>query len=236
MVACISSAPRGSYLNGSRGVACTRSNMDQDDLLMSALEPGERIVWSDRPHGFFWPVRAAYRGVSPIVAVYATIVYAIAFLGPLVIALAALSGFWVEFLYGSRPGSATEFGVAAFLACLVGGPAAVVVVAEVRDFLEAQTTRYAVTDRGRAFVSRRDGVVSFVLPAPERVKTSARDGDEQGALDFGPVPVRRHDATPRTLTRPIVFHDVSAPRLALEAVRTAAAAGEARAPAARGEA
>jgi len=28
------------------------SEHDTDDLLIQALEPGEKIVWSDRPHGY----------------------------------------------------------------------------------------------------------------------------------------------------------------------------------------
>jgi hypothetical protein len=190
--------------------------VDRDDLITRALEPGEKVVWSDRPHGLLSATRRAFPG--PGCAVFAVVgvgfaLGALSFLGKSLVTAASqpASSLLGNFLIHSSLGA---LALAAF-------PVATGIVVLFRRVLPHLNDFYAATDRGRALVSSAGVVTAFNLPAEElTITTTARGDQETGTIEIA----IGTDPEGLDLLRHVVFTDVSYPLIAVETLRAAAAA------------
>ena len=184
--------------------------METEDRLTRALEPGERIVWSDGPHGLrAWArVAGATRATLPLIGL-------VLFLDLVVIVLAAR----LAPLGGGGPlvGRGEKLVPVLLVFGTLGATGTLFLIGEL---LAATGARYAATDRGRLLVARRGKLTSVVLPPRTRVTTLARGAAEQGDV------VLALDPEPPRGARVLVLVGVSYPLAAVESLRSVAPAGE----------
>ncbi|MBI3723824.1 hypothetical protein HY251_07725 [bacterium] len=189
--------------------------MDQDDLLTNALEPGEKVVWIDRPHGLTSCVRIAFgkrkTTAYPAAACLATSVFSccVFFAGSLVVLATErnLSSDDLFFLTVVTVGSASWALFGAGVTALL--------------LLPACGARYSVTDRGHGFMQMGSQVSRFDIPRLGEI--AAPPDGEYGDLDLGVVSVARLDKPGRSAREErVTFFQVSNPVIALETIRVAA--------------
>lgn len=170
--------------------------MDAADVLQATLEPGERVVWSDRPRSFGRALRR-----RSTFSLWATLL--IASLPDLMI--------FAVFQLATRvnpPKSAFEDWLTMTSVLGVGAiPGLALIAFNVFLALRSMHRLYAVTDRGRAIVV--EGRRFRVLPLPRRALIVTREreaalGDVE--LDGGAL----------------LFQDVSDPERAVETIRAVA--------------
>jgi hypothetical protein len=189
---------------------------DTDDLLMAALEPDEKIVWSDRPHRIsssalhmLW---RRLTKVSTLVALGFVVGVVLVFVG---VKEAAETG-------AARAVHWETLGVP-----LILGLASLPILLETFWFLNrvAHTAshRYAITDRARGIFVMPDTVGTFPLPEPGAITTRASGAAEHGDIDLGVCAVtERTTGAPRRRPRQVVFRAVSYPLVAVETIRAVA--------------
>jgi hypothetical protein len=175
---------------------------DPEELLTHALQPGEKIVWSDREHlsvrfrvGSLLPSSA-----RPAVSSMHDTGCALGF----ALFLAAM-GFGLALWIGPSPWS----GLLGRYDVVVRGLGFFCVLA-LPFALPLGPCLYAVTDRGRGIIVGH-GTWAFPLPQPESITTDARGDAEFGDIALGPGPDGE------------VFSQVSYPLIAIETIRAAAA-------------
>ncbi|MBI3722444.1 hypothetical protein HY251_00585 [bacterium] len=205
---------------------------DPDDVLTSALEPDEKIVWADRPHGFFGYLGAASgsrhpRGLfwSGFGCLSLVLLLSALFSAKVMDDVGLVGG------TGSRSGLDLDIAVLVIAGAFLGVPAAAWILTCVHGIVSAQRTRYAVTDRGRGLVVSGEEVASFEISA-DLVTATASGKLEHGDLDLGALVVthrsarRESDEAPEPCRERVIFHAVSYPLIAKESVRSAAKARE----------
>jgi hypothetical protein len=192
------------------------SAADTDDLLIQALEPGEKIVWSDRPHRIsssalhlLWRRLTTWTGLFSF-ALLATVAYV-----------------FVDAKHRAQAGSPRMTWLDSVWIPLVVGIGAIPLLLEAIRFLHAvartSSHRYAVTDRGRGIFVLPDVVGTFELPRPELITTRAKGDDEHGDIELGiREVVERSSRRSRKGPRTVVFRAVSYPLVTLETIRAAA--------------
>jgi hypothetical protein len=167
---------------------------------MDALEPGEKVVWSDRPHVGFW---FGFSLRTPLSLFALSCLYGTWFMVLLVTVLVLLENpHWTDPL--GRQGLAGRI------------PIAVVSLFGIIEFWWRFSTfdrfrsmLYAVTDRGHVVFVEQGAARALPLPPPEAITTTARGTQEFGDIDLGLGPV-------------LVIRHVSYPLIALESIRAAA--------------
>ena len=170
--------------------------MDPHDLLTELLEPGERIVWSDRPRGFGRALGRRAAGFSFWAALVIAALPDLLLLAVFVVATGRFTRMKTEDWLGMTQ----VLGVGAL-------PALVLVGVNVFRAARSLHRVYAVTDRGRAIETNGRRFRVFRLPAPAAIVTPHRSA-ERGDVRLGRE----------------VFEDVSDPAAAAEAIRLAAKA------------
>ena len=188
---------------------------DTDDLLVQALEPGEKIVWSDRPHAL---ASAALHMLWRRLTRWSTLV-ALVFLGGVVFV-------FVRVRESIADGTLAQGSWEAVGVPLVLGVAALPILFEAYWFLtrlaHTPAHRYAVTDKGRGLIVLPDLTGSFSLPSAEKITTAAMGDAEHGDIDLGICEVtERADGKARRGPRRVVFRAVSYPLVAVETIRSA---------------
>lgn len=171
--------------------------MDAEDLVTSALEPGEKIVWSDRPHVDFW-LGASRR--TPLQIVWLGIVWLVW----LFFVVQALS--FALMPVGPNPRVDSPRNIGRVELAVLTLIALLEVAWRVSTMLRHGKIRYTVTDRQRLIDVDGEHARAFPLPSSESITTRATGADE-----FGDVLV---DAI--TLCR------VSYPLIAVESIRSVA--------------
>lgn len=190
---------------------------DTDDLLIQALEPGERIVWSDRPHRIS---SSALHMLWRRLTTWSSLL-ALVFL--------AFVGFvFVSMKDRAEAGTVRAFSWEGLGVPLVLGLAAVPILIEIFWFLHsvARTSahRYAVTDRGRGVFVMPDMVGTFELPPPTQITTGARGAAEHGDIELGTriVTERSSAGVTKQDKRRVIFRAVSYPLVTVDTIRSAA--------------
>ncbi len=194
----------------------TEATSDTDDLLVQALEPGERIVWSDRPHAIsssalhmLWRRLTTWSGLASF-ALLATVVYV-----------------FVDTKHRAQAGALRASSLEGLFVPLVVGLAALPLLVETIRFLNAvartSAHRYAVTDKGRGIFVLPGLIGTFDLPKRELIATSAKGSEEHGDIALGiREVVERSGTRTRKGPRTVVFRAVSYPLVAVETIRAAA--------------
>lgn len=168
------------------------------------LEPGERVVWSDRPRRPPWALRVLGWPPRTSGQLFRRAAGASLAGAALLVGLAAL----VRALGG---------GGAAFALALLGltGAAALAGLAAARR----PAPRYAVTDRGRGIVVAGGRADVFALPP--RAELAAADATlELGAIDLGELDLRREPGGERVRRR-VRLEGVAYPAIVLDLLRRA---------------
>lgn len=187
--------------------------MDAEDLITQALEPGERIVWSDGPHGLRGAFRVAVDARTQSRFQLASLVFSL-IVSSSVVALAAVACGAV-LVRASESRKADRAIQDAALLALAGGVMLVVVASFARRVAGARGDRYAVTDRGRILAVTGHELRSSVLRDPAKITT-----DATGDQEFGDVLVGAG----------LVLYAVSYPLIAVESIRAAVSAATRASP------
>ena len=151
--------------------------MDVDRAIEQALEPDERIVWSDRPHG---ALRASLRTLRDEWWILFLASPAIAFGFAFQLVTWAPGGAPAAYLSYAVPGS-----LLAFLAIVLARR----VVLRLHDC-------YTATSKGRLFVFSCNELRCASLPPPGLITTKARSTDERGDVLLGSSVVLRDVSYP----------------------------------------
>ena len=178
--------------------------MDAEEQLTRALEPGEKIVWSDRPHGLLSAIRRTAREEPWTFVLAACALGFDAWVAGSIAGRLEIGAAW------KRPTPLFYLVLAALFAFVLIVAFALTrrVVARLRDV-------YAATDRGRLIVVTRGRVRNVSLPPPADITTSSRARHETGRIE---VRITLLDGSLETVR----LHDVSYPLIAVETLRSVA--------------
>jgi hypothetical protein len=164
------------------------------------LEPGERVVWADRPrHALLLRM-----GIPPRTPT--------ALLGGALLVSGVAFGVGLAITLAPQPArAALVFGLGLLVA----------VVAVVLAWKRPARSIYAASDRGRGFLLTRERTIAF--PLPERIEVQASADLETGDLDLGPLAVTRLPGT-TTETHAVRLRAVAYPRIVADLLQNLATA------------
>jgi hypothetical protein len=175
---------------------------DLEDQLEHILEPGEQVVWSDRPHHrpAFWRACRSWKDPYWLVPLAGfTLVVVIATI-PLVV-------YQLEHLDQALLPSVTNPALAVLF--LGHATLAAIYAPILLRFLKALGELYAITDRGRVIVVSRGKPVFYELPSPEAIELDAAADARFGTIDlFG--------------DEPVAFQGIAAPHATFERIQAMA--------------
>ena len=140
--------------------------MDAEDLVTSALEPGEKIVWSDRPHVDFW-LGASRR--TPLQIVWLGIVWLVW----LFFVVQALS--FALMPVGPNPRVDSPRNIGRVELAVLTLIALLEVAWRVSTMLRHGKIRYTVTDRQRLIMSTASTRAPFRSPLRSRSRRGPRE-------------------------------------------------------------
>jgi hypothetical protein len=144
--------------------------IDAEEAVLEALEPGEKVVWSDHPHGIG-------RAMARAILAEAWLFF---IAGPTM-------AFAVFLVFENAKGPAPPIAVLLSFVFVIGvflGRRVAVLLGE----------RYFVTDKGRLFVHEGGGVRWTELPPRDLVTTKARGNEEFADVHLGSA-ITLHDVS-----------------------------------------